>query len=310
MKRKFVTGRSVGGSMLLSLFALHGAGIFGQAKAAPTAPGQTEKAGMGPLAFDVASVKVNRSGSRDMLWGCKGTDGKTLSEVKDHTLRLFGASDIPKGRCVVRNTPLQWVIALAYQVPWDIENQVIRGGPDWISAGLDSPERFDIDAETGQPATRAQLFQMLRTLLSDRFQLKIHPENRELPVYELVVAKGGPRLTKAPAERDCTAIAAPDVSCHDFSGGFDGLTGRSVTMTDFAARLSRYPGRIVVDKTGLDGLYDIKTGEFMMPFPDTPESQLPTIFNMLESQLGLSLKTAKDPVKVLVVDAAQQPSAN
>jgi hypothetical protein len=82
MKRTFVTRRSIGGCILLGLFGLNVAGIFGEAEAGPTGPGQSEKAEMGPLAFDVASVKVNRSGGRDMLWDCRGTDGKTLSEVK------------------------------------------------------------------------------------------------------------------------------------------------------------------------------------------------------------------------------------
>jgi len=264
----------------------------------------------GAKAFDVASIKVNRSGSRDMLWGCRGTDGKTLSEVKDHSLSLVGSGDIPIGRCVARNTPLQWIIALAYQIPWDRENQMILGGPDWVSAGLDSPERFDIDAEAGQPATRAQLFQMLQALLADRFQMKIHQEDRELPVYELTVEKKGPRLTKAPADRDCSVVVAGAVPCHNFTGGWDGLTGRSVSMEDFASRLSRYPGRVVVDKTGLDGLYDIKTGEFWMPFPGAPDPGSPTIFNMLQDQFDLQLKAAKAPVKVLIVDSAQQPSAN
>ena len=110
-----------------------------------------------------ASVKaVNRSGGRDDALGlAREPDGKTLSEVRDHNLSLVGSGDIPVGGCVARNTPLQWVIALAYQIPWDRENQVILGGPSWVSAGLDSPERFDIDAKTEQPATRAQLLQML-----------------------------------------------------------------------------------------------------------------------------------------------------
>ena len=132
--------------------------------------------------------------------------------------------------------------------------------------------------------------------------MKIHQEERELPVYELTIAKNAPRLTKAPADRDCSVVAPPEVPCHDFSGGWDGLTGRSVSMEEFAARLSRYPGRVVVDKTGLDGLYDIKTGAFWVPFPGTPDPGTPTIFDMLQDQFGLKLKAAKDPVKVLVVD--------
>jgi bla regulator protein blaR1 len=262
------------------------------------------------IEFDVASIKENRSAPGDMSWGCKGTDGKTLSEVKNHSLNLAGYGDIPLNSCVVRNTPMQWIIGLAYQMPWDKVNQLIMGGPSWLSSGLDSPLRFDINAKVEQPATRAQLFLMLQTLLADRFQLKIHEDYKELPVFELTIAKNGPRLTKAPTDRDCSVVVEPEVPCHNFSGGFGhGLTGRSVSMEDFAVRLSRYTGRPVVDKTGLDGLYDIKTGDFWMPFPDTPDPGTPTLFEMLD-QLGIKLKAAKAPVKVLVVDSAQEPSPN
>ncbi len=91
-----------------------------------------------------------------------------------------------------------------------------------------------------------------------------------------------------------------------------GLTGRSVSMADFAHRLSRYTGPAVVDKTGLDGLYDIKTSDFWMPFPDTKDpGSIPTIFDMLQDQFGLKLRASKDPVDVLVVDHADKvPTGN
>jgi bla regulator protein blaR1 len=265
------------------------------------------------LTFEVASVKQNRSGSRDMSWGCRGTDGKKLSEVVNHSLRIVGYGDVPLGRCVVRNAPMNFIISFAYQIPWDQMNQMIAGGPEWFREGIGSPERFDIDAESGQPATRVQLYEMLQSLLAERFGLRLHQEYKEIPVYELTVAKSGSRLTSAPRDRDCSIVSESEVPCHNFSGGFDGLTGRSVSMDDLAVRLSRYAGAIVVDKTGLDGLFDIKTGGFYMPFPDVQDDQktVPALSDMLQDQLGLKLKTGKNPVKVFVIDqVAKEPSAN
>jgi uncharacterized protein (TIGR03435 family) len=269
-------------------------------------------AAAGGAEFDVASVRENRSGSRDMKWGCRGTDGQVLSEVVDYKFSLVASSSIPMGRCVVRNAPLQWVIALAYGIPWDLENQVIVGGPGWVSDGLDSSVRFDIEAEAGRPATRAELLAMLQALLAKRFAMKLHVEARPQGVFELVVAKKGSKLVKAPEDRDCSKVVAGQPLCHQFAGGFgSGLTGRSVTMAELATRLSRYTGRPVVDKTGIGGVYDVKTGDFWMPFPNTPDQPgVLTIFQMLEEQMGLQLKAAKEPMQVLVVDSAAMPTAN
>ena len=273
--------------------------------------GGMEIASAGGPEFDVASVKENRTHSHDMQWGCRGTDGQTLSEVAGSKFSLMASSSIPPGRCVVHNVPLQWVIALAYGIPWDLENQVILGGPSWVSEGLDSPARFDIEAETDQPATRAQMLAMLQALLAKRFAMKLHLEERPQPVFELVMAKKGVRLTKAPADRDCAKVIAGEPLCHEFTGGFgSGLTGRSVTMEELATRLSRYTGRPVLNKTDVDGVYDVKTSDFWMPFPDEKDRGVQSIFQMLEDQLGLHLKAAKDPFQVLVVDAAEMPKSS
>jgi uncharacterized protein (TIGR03435 family) len=276
--------------------------------AAETATPQTA-----PREFEVASVKENHSGSRDMSWGCRGTDGKTLSEVVDHTFRIVGYGDLPFNRCVVQNAPLNFVVSLAYQIPWDQMNEMITGGPDWFREGIGAPERFDIDAKAGEPATRAQLYGMLQSLLAERFGLSLHQEYKEVPAYELTIARNGPKLTTAPADRDCSHVGSPEVPCHNFVGGFGtGLTGRSVSMADLAVRLTRYAGAIVVDKTGLEGLFDIKTGDFYMPFPEVQNDSktVPTMFDMLQDQLGLKLRAGKNRVKVLTIDHVTRPSAN
>jgi hypothetical protein len=152
-------------------------------------------------------------------------------------------------------------------------NQMIVGGPEWFSAGIGSSERYDVDTKAAQPAARAQLYLMLQQLLADRFALKAHAEQKELPVYELTIAKAGPKLTKEPRDRDCS------VGCG---------VGR------------------------LDGLYDIKTSNFWMPFPDSKDpGSVPAIFDMLQNQFGLRPKAGKDPVSVLIIDHADKiPTGN
>ena len=211
---------------------------------------------------------------------------------------------------MVRNTPLKFIVALPFQIPWDQMNQMIVGGPECFSSGIEPSERYDIDAE--QLVTRAQLFWMLQTLLAERFQLKVHIATKEVPVYELTVSKKGATLTKAPDDRDCSVIDTAAIPCHNFTGGFgSGLTGRSVTMADLATRLSRYAGPMVIDKTGIVGDYDVKLSDFWVPFPDTKSpGPGPTLFDAVQDQLGLKLKAAKDPVIVLITDHAEKPSLN
>jgi uncharacterized protein (TIGR03435 family) len=295
------TGEVMAAALILS--AAIGAGIL----TSPPAHAQTAHAD-----FEVASVKESKSGSREMSWGCGGSDGKTLSEVAGDDFHIVGYGDVPIGRCVARNAPLKFVVALAYQIPWDQMNQVIVGGPEWFSSGIGAPERYDIDAKAEQIVTKEQLFQMLQTLLADRFQLKVHTATKEIQVYELIVSKKGATLTNAPDDRDCSVIDATAVPCHNFIGGFGrGLTGRSVTMADLAVRLSRYAGPIVIDKTGIIGDYDVKLSDFWVPFLDAKSpGSVPTLFDAVQDQLGLKLKATKDPVDVLIVDHAEKPSLN
>jgi uncharacterized protein (TIGR03435 family) len=160
----------------------------------------------------------------------------------------------------------------------------ISGGPTWLGshpdietadaiylgrpAGDSSPwewslgdARYDVDAKGDRNATQDQLRSMLQSLLEDRFHLKVHREMRDLPLFELVVAKGGPKLNEAadcgptPAETGCGAIRR---TLGD--GGFL-ETARAVSMSRYAEYLAALPeylgiARPVLDKTGLTGKYD------------------------------------------------------
>jgi bla regulator protein BlaR1 len=208
-------------------------------------------------------------------------------------------SHSPGARLVTSNATLKQLILLAYQLmPFQFS-----GGPNWVGS-----DGFDIEAKAANPkATQEQFRQMIQTLLEDRFQLKVHFTTKELPVYALVVDKNGSKLTKA---KDDNA----EVSMRNGRGE---MTGVKATMAMFASSLSRPLQRKVVDETGLTGIYNFK----LQYVPDenlaklSGDDALPPIdgsslFTALREQLGLTLKSTKGPVEVLVIDHAEKPAAN
>jgi uncharacterized protein (TIGR03435 family) len=148
-------------------------------------------------------------------------------------------------------------------------------------------------------AGRKQKEEMVQALLADRFHLVVHTETRELPIYTLVVAKGGPRLG---------AIQENGSSVNTRNGRIEVQMRNSVAV--LADELSKVAGRDVVDKTAITGRYDLK----LQWTPDDGAAPAagsgPSLYTALEEQLGLKLEPAKGPVQVLVVDHVEMPSAN
>jgi len=251
-----------------------------------------------PPAFEVASVKPNTSG-----------DGRVLMTPQ------------PGGRLNLVNVPLRLMIRYAYRVQ---DFQVV-GGPDWISTA-----RFDVvaKAEGGNPS-QEELQLMLRSLLADRFKLVVRPDTREMPTYSLVPAradgKTGAQLRKSDANcGPATAPSAPPApgqlpSCGSMLG-FGNLKARGSTMAALASTLSTFAGRIVVDRTGLAGGYDVDLNwtpdQIPGPVGDQPvqvngvtvDPNGPSLFTALQEQLGLKLESTKGPVDVLVVERAEKPA--
>jgi bla regulator protein blaR1 len=236
----------------------------------------------------------------------------------------------PSGRFVSTGVPLQFMITAAYGLPFN-PSERLTGGPDWIRS---QEGVFDIEATGVFPAglsekarvNRGRL--MLQALLADRFKLKIHRETREMPVYALVVGKGGPKLQKADIEeKDCpepdasaTALPDPATRCHNLGGGRGrGLHARAVSMQDLVEGVENYTDRPLLDKTGIKGLYHIETTGWqpmqVAPFPPGAKqdgvdmADLPTIFTVFE-KLGLKLESQKDKVDVYVIDHVEKPSEN
>jgi uncharacterized protein (TIGR03435 family) len=202
-----------------------------------------------------------------------------------------------------------------------IPTLTITGGPSWINT-----ERYTINAKAeGTPAQAMMRGPMMQALLEDRFQLKIRRETREVPVYELVAAKGGPKL-KASREGTCPTPNPAGGSCPGSvwvaRKGSNLVVDQQETLDGFSRMLSQRVGRPVIDKTGLKGLFDFHL-EFMPDEPAVfPGDQGPTapaaaadpggasIFTAAQEQLGLRLEPAKGPGEFLVIDSIEKPSEN
>jgi uncharacterized protein (TIGR03435 family) len=184
-------------------------------------------------------------------------------------------------------------------------SQVV-GGPPWLNS-----EGYDIDAKPPAGAGPKQFWQMWQTLLADRFQLRLHRETRELPVYVLTAAKKGLQL---PAPRQVQCVSFPpgvkprqipgQVDCGYIAGPYLGnntglrhIRGSKVRMADLTAELALILDRPVLDQTGFSNDFDLDIG-----YRDLPAA--------LEEQLGLKLVPSSAPVEVLVIDHAERPATN
>jgi uncharacterized protein (TIGR03435 family) len=208
---------------------------------------------------------------------------------------------------VARNHVLKTLVAAAY----NLSPKAISGGPSWVES-----EHYDINAKpsgTAHPDTDEQMA-MLRKLLDDRFKLKFHREPKELSVYALTIAKGGPKLKPAvpsPEGRQPLVIVIYPV------GGAK-LPARSATIGDLASVLQRATfDRPVLDQTGLTGRFDFDLEwtpdefQFGGAVPrESAESTHPDLFTAIQQQLGLRLEATRGPVQTLVIDQVERPTDN
>jgi bla regulator protein blaR1 len=276
---------------------------------APAGQAQSQSANTPLPQFEVASIKPAAPDQRGMF-----------------------IRDSPGGRLNISNMPLKEMVIIA----WRIQPFQLSGGPAWIESA-----RYDISAKPDHSPKEGEVSLMLQSLLADRFQLKIHHETKELPIYGLIVAnkdgKLGPQLT-ASKEGGCTELdpskplPPPDpgkpatLGCGNMMMGFDRLNAVSVQIEGLIPMLSRMLGRTVLDKTGLTGKFDISMhwtpdqSQAMqppagglppgMPQPPPVDPNGPSIFTALQDQLGLKLESQKGPVDIVVIDHVEKPSEN
>lgn len=261
--------------------------------------------------FEVASVKAAPNCGMSMFGGPSG-----------------GRLDLP---CV----NLRTLIRIAYGgftgEKLNARGTNVTGGPAWLDS-----ETYQITAKAAEKVSAAILMgPMLQMLLEERFQLKVHKEAKDTPVYILSAVK--PEKLTLAKEGSCVPIdlnnmprPTPGTPMPKYCGG-GSISFRNgaqiadlpgVTMEEFAGRmLPGFAGRPVVDKTGLAGRYDIHlefsrdptAGPMMLngaPMPPPPEGAAPSIFTAVQEQLGLKLVPDRAPVEVIVVDSAQKPSEN
>jgi uncharacterized protein (TIGR03435 family) len=185
--------------------------------------------------------------------------------------------------------------------------------PEWTRV-----ETFDVSAKLPEGSSRDDLKPMLQTLLKERFNMKMHRENRESAVYELVIADGGPKIKQVTAPIP-PPPPGPEVDPDGYpnvpnGAGVRVLNGRARIQFPIASTkmlvfyLLSFVDRPVLDATGLKGSFAF-TLSFSLPRPgaiasmdDDAMDPGPTIYEATEKQLGLKLKPAKRPVEIVVLD--------
>jgi uncharacterized protein (TIGR03435 family) len=243
-----------------------------------TSPAVPEPAAKGP-AFEVVSVRLNKSGDSKMAWWPTAIGFES------------------------RNISLRQLVVCAYDLRFSNE---VAGLPPWTDT-----ERFDVNAKMDEDAAAPfqklnpqqqwkQIQLMLQSLLAERFALKAHREPRELPVYDLTLAKGGTKLTVSHAAQPVYRAK-----------GHGQIDFEKAQIWDLIYGLSSDPDvdRPIVDKTDLTGRYDMQL-KWTPNASQGETDQSLSIFTALEEQLGLKLVAAKAPVDVLVIDHIEQPSEN
>lgn len=221
-----------------------------------------------------------------------------VASVKLHPGEItFSADPAIRGSRVVA-AALTLVDLLTYA--YDARYEQISGAPAWASK-----DHYDINAKVAGdgPVSKEQARGMMQALLAERFSLQIHREKKEMPVYALVVAKGGHKMKES----------APDAKGGNYTTGSSrGMVMEAArgTMQRLAEQLSHSAGRPVVDRTGLAGYWAYRfEWNPVAGAPDAP-ADAPSMFTAIQEQLGLKLEPSKAPFDMLVVDRAERPAEN
>jgi len=216
-----------------------------------------------------------------------------------------GISTFP-ARIRIINSSLKFCI----QVAWNVKDFQVSGGEAWMDT-----DRYDVEAVAASPFKQGEYRTMLQTLLAGRFGLVFHRETRDRAGYALVTARSGPKLPPP--------VEDPSIMFSRTPSGDITLKATSASMTQLAGALSTALSATVLDRTGIEGRFDVslqytpdpttqtlltKSGEPMAPAPDVVPG--PSIFSALQEKLGLKLEAQKVPVEVIVIDHASRPSEN
>ncbi len=293
MPIKNVHGRRLAGSCVLLIFISL---IPTHSTWSQTGESSTKAKAVRTPVFEVVSIRENTSHDESMSWGSTA-NGITM-----------------------KNLNLDLMIRTAYGLLYSNEDQ-IAGLPPWAKS-----EHFDLEARVSEEdaallkdLTEDQRREMLMAVLVDRFKMKAHIETKERPVYALVLARSGTKLTEVKAHaRESNAIDPAGKDAPP-AGGYMAsdreVDANGIPIESIVSILTSLAQREVIDKTGLKGKYsfnlkftpDREADSASATSQDSPE---PPLFTAIQEQLGLRLDATKGPVRGVVVDQIEKPSAN
>jgi uncharacterized protein (TIGR03435 family) len=202
---------------------------------------------------------------------------------------------VSHGTLTLTNTTLADCLRFAYSLTSDS----LIASPDWVKS---KEHRYTIVAKAAPETPRDEMLQMLQTLLTERFKLEFHREPREMSYYALVPSKKGPKIE----------LATTDGPGPNESNGGGRIVRRQLSMLMLATLIARFEfrGSIVLDQTGLKGLYGVNLqwtpGTNLNADSSADGSAGPSLFTALQDQLGLKLEARKGPVEVMVIDHAEK----
>jgi uncharacterized protein (TIGR03435 family) len=246
--------------------------------------------------FEVASIKLNKSTTPltggHLFEGRWSGTGETLS-----TIEFAYGHGVSLSHSQVSGGP-SWIRSEVYDIEAKVDDSIVQG--EWKK--LSSDEKFD------------QVRLMVRSLLADRYKLKVRRETKEVQVFVLVLDKNGPKIKEDNTHLELSGLQAL---------GRGKLEATSFKLNMFAFVLSRQPelgGRIVLDRTGLGGNYSFKfqwTPENLSAMSGQSGEDAPafdpsgtSLFSALREQLGLRLVATKAPVDTIVIESIEKPSVN
>jgi uncharacterized protein (TIGR03435 family) len=198
------------------------------------------------------------------------------------------------------------LVKFAYNLRDEIQ---LSGGPAWARHGrLDLSDLYQVIAKAAgdTPPSMDQFRRMLQTLLADRFKLQVHHVDKDLPIYNLVVGKNGPRLKESAADTKFSSVQSPlpENPLHGIQ-----MTVTHESMRQFVDQIGLYgAGRPLFDKTGLTGAYDFEI-EFV-PSIAPPDAVGPSLFEAVQERLGLKLEPGVAAFDTVVIDHVEKPDEN
>jgi uncharacterized protein (TIGR03435 family) len=262
---------------------------------APQTPAPTSLVQASSPTYDVVSIKQNKIGD----------GGMSMSSVS----ASFKGTNLTIANLVMNSYDLT-------------SDDLIYGLPGWTRSA-----HFDIYAKIVNPdmkqidnLTDEQREAMILAILKDRFHFQAHLETKTLPVYDLVVAKGGAKFTggNGPDAVTAAALAKRNITVGGMVTYNGEITAGAMPLSSLVSNLTNAVGRTVVDKTGLTGKYNFELKwnpeQGVQANADNgqadPENSAPSLFTALQEQLGLKLQSSKGPVETLVVDHVEMPTEN